>query len=262
MNALVPGGGAGPQLTADLIARAIIAAALAYGDDPVKACTSHKTATCRRTLGAAVGGIDRATDLGLARVGEVLGVRPTTVYTARSQRKPGFVAAEVAAMRAVEFALWQPSDVEDDGDDGAAEDVDEARTPALFDEAWPPALPEPEPVPVAAPAPVMVPILVAAIPEGLKRPAPGPIASRMQPTQTMRHLTAAEGERAIRDLVLEALAGGPKDSMNLASCVDRKEMAVIVELNALQRDGSVMSEPIEDGARRFRWHLTEKGRGA
>lgn len=65
------GGRAAPQLTADLCARAIIAAARAYGDDPVRACTSPSK-QLRRPLSAAAGGVNRATRIAMPRVAAML----------------------------------------------------------------------------------------------------------------------------------------------------------------------------------------------
>lgn len=249
------GGGDAPLLTADLCARAIIAAARAFGDDPVMACTSQ-SARKRRALSAAASGLVQGADVGVLRAQAVLGLSHCAIRQARRAQGEPWAGAALAAMRAVEFALWQAEAVEDEDEAVAvAEEIQKPLAEATDDAPRPPPpAPPPPPPPPPPPEPVAPPWgtrLAGAIGASLQMGRP-----------PMAPPGVTSGDRALRDLVVEALASGPKDSMNLASCVDRKEMAVIVELNALQRAGEVMSEDIADGARRFRWHLTDKGRGA
>jgi hypothetical protein len=98
---------AGIVLTAELVARAVIAAAGACGDDPVKACTCHPQSTARRSLSAAAAGLHRA-GATYDQVERVLGVKRSTLYAARSAGKPSFVLAETAAMRAAEGRIKEP----------------------------------------------------------------------------------------------------------------------------------------------------------
>lgn len=259
------GGGAPAVLTADLCARAIIAAARAYGDDPVKACTCARTQQERRTLCAAAGGLHRGAGISLNRLQPILGVARMTVYTARSKRSPAFEAAEAAAKRAVEFAGWQPQAAAS-VIGGAADDVVVAE----------PAAPEPESRPAVAnldklreavrrqPA---IPITTKAEPLArraaatapAKAPAPaqprtaGPISAALAPAKFAPPPGPAS-ERPLVELVLEALADGERrDSMSLASMIDRKEMAVVSALSQLKSERRVIEEPAATGPRRFRY---------
>lgn len=81
---------------ADLFARAIIAAAISYGDDPVEAVTSRRC-NVRRALTAAGAGLSEATGLTLKRVSAVLGVTDTAITHARFTNKPQFWKAARAA---------------------------------------------------------------------------------------------------------------------------------------------------------------------
>jgi hypothetical protein len=99
-------------LTADLVGRAVIAAARAYGDDPVTAMTCHRTHTPRRVLSAvgsalAKGGVD------FDQVERMLGVKRSTIYAARSKRAGAFDAAEDMAARTLVADAAPPVEVED-----------------------------------------------------------------------------------------------------------------------------------------------------
>lgn len=98
------GGGAVP-LTADLFARAVIAAARSYGDDPVRALEVDRGRT-RRCLAPAAAGICRATGASMARVSRIMGVRANNI--ARAKEADGFQLASMAAERAAKFATWRP----------------------------------------------------------------------------------------------------------------------------------------------------------
>lgn len=200
----------GEVLTADLVARAVIAAARSYGDDPVRAMQAVGRANDRRSLTAAVGGLARALELPVERAGAVLRVKKSAVYTNRSKRIDGYLAAEASAMRAVEFAL---ADAEPEG----AED----------DEA--------------------LPTLGELLDEAGIQPASRPRPMRPNPT--------ADDGRATIDLVVEVLAQGPRDSMNIASMIDRKEVAVVSALQQLRSERKAIDEPVKDGPRKFRWRL-------
>lgn len=96
-----------PALTADLIARAIVAAAQSYGDDPVRALTS-KSPPLRRCLSAATGGISLLMEVRADVIAPVLGVGQNTVTSARCRQDERFRAAERAAERAARYAGWRP----------------------------------------------------------------------------------------------------------------------------------------------------------
>ena len=240
------GGAPAVALTADLMARAVIAAAQAYGDDPVTAMTCHRNAPARRALSAAVSGICRGVELPMGQVAPLLGVRPATVYTIRTKKDERFGRAELAAMRAVEFALWRPDAAESgvgaDGEDDLAE-------------------PEPEPEVVVGPEPVEVEAEPAApspydtahprLPPAPYTPRSGPISAPL----AMRPPRAAPppAEAPTSDLLLKALAGGPHDSMSLAFLIDRKELVVVQSLKQLEHEGRVRSRPVEGQARAYVW---------
>jgi hypothetical protein len=97
-------------LTADLVARAVIAAAGVYGDDPVRALSFDGKAggPIRRSITSAASGLVRATGLKPERICGPLRVSLNTLRLARGQRKGRFTDAETAAMRAVEYAGWRP----------------------------------------------------------------------------------------------------------------------------------------------------------
>lgn len=251
-------------LTADLCARAVIAAAQAYGDDPVQACLAAGTAQVRRSLGAAVSGLARATDLPIPRVAGVFGLRPQTIHQARHKKRGDFLRAELAALRAAEFAMWRPEAAE-----SVAPEVEAAAPPAETPAA-PPELatapePAPAPAPVASPADTLEKLRVAvrAQPKPAPREIPPPqaaqprragaISADLSPPRFAK--APAVGERLITDLVLEALAGGPRDSLNIASVIDRKEMAVVSALSQLKSERKVADEEYAGGARRYRWRL-------
>lgn len=94
-----------PPLTADLCARAIIAAARVYGDDPARALMV-KAGPYRRCLFAAAVGIAQAVGRRPALVAKALGLSSANLY--RSRRLPRFNDAATAAERAARFACWRP----------------------------------------------------------------------------------------------------------------------------------------------------------
>ena len=102
-----PAGHAGPirsGLTADLCARAIIAAARSYGDCPLAAMTSRNP-QLKRSRTAAGSGLARVGVTTIPTVARVLGLGGQTIDQARWGKLPAFVAAEASARRAVDYAL-------------------------------------------------------------------------------------------------------------------------------------------------------------
>lgn len=87
-------------LTAELCARALVAAADAYGDDPVEAIRARDCAK-RRALTAAVLAVGAAVDLSPEAIGKVFGVDGGTVRKAEKRGGDGFDAALAAAYAAV-----------------------------------------------------------------------------------------------------------------------------------------------------------------
>jgi hypothetical protein len=94
-------------LTAELFARAVVASARSYGDDPIKAIEA-KTGILRRCLAPAVVGIAGATREDLRGVCTVLGLRLNTTKAAISHNSRYFVQAESAAMAAVRAYMAAP----------------------------------------------------------------------------------------------------------------------------------------------------------
>lgn len=254
------GGGEPVILTADLVAHAVIAAAKVFGDDPVKALTARR-GPMRRCVRPAADGLARALDIPLSRAAGVLGCALSDFSVSR--QKPHFEEAATAAMRAVEFAL--PEDLEDDD----AEDED---LPALDDLVAEAEAGE-QLVDAGGCAPPIVVESIAAyshtvetvddfgnvertiVSGGLKRSAPGGIMAAREPPRPQRPNPTPYADRPVTDLVLEALADGPHDSLNLASIIDRKEMAVVGALHQLRSERKVVDEPVKSGPRKFRWRL-------
>lgn len=210
-------------LTADLVARAVIAAARSYGDDPVHAMTSTARFG-RRALAAAASGVARAMEVSPIRAARILQIKDTNVYTARARASADFVAAELAATRAVEFAAWRPQAAEDDA---AALEGEE---------------------PLAM-------VQVEVIEPGPRTALPGPAAARMRPSPPPSDARGASVSSPIRDLILKALAERPLNTMSLAYLVDSKEMAVSSTLVQLEHEGLVQYRTVENGPRRFEWLL-------
>lgn len=104
------GGGAAKTLvplTADVCARAIIAAAAAYGDDPLRALAA-KSGRLRRCLAAAADGLMEATWQPAPIVSRVLGIATNNVAAAVRNNGETFRAASRAASRAANYAGWRP----------------------------------------------------------------------------------------------------------------------------------------------------------
>lgn len=237
-------------LTADLCARAIIAAARAADIDPVKACTATKTSPHRLALSAAGGGINRALEIPLDRLGAVLGVARMTVYTSRSKRVARFVAAETAAMRAVEYASWRAAVSESTAGEEPGEPVgpdeagDELGEAAL--DAGALAVPLERHPEIATP---------------VKRAPAGPLTS-WHGAPALSPAEAVRPDTPLGDLVLAAITDDALTSMGIASKIDRKELDVVSTLKNLEHLGLVAPEPVENGPRKFAWRRIERRENA
>ena len=235
---------------ADLWARAIIAAARAYGDDPVEALTSpagHARASKRRSLPAACLGISEATGLPIGRVAPVLALNPSNVRGQKSKANREFKAAWKAAARAVEYACWRPE---------AAESVAQAAgeltlTGAATAEAAPSweaelaraveALPEPAPVPPPEPRPAH-----------LSRPH-APLAGRVNLSNGHAFSPAFRPgppplTQSLEGRILAQLGERPGSPRGLASILDIKESFVAQTLRNLAREGRVTAAELAPGA--------------
>ena len=91
-------------LTPDLFARAVIASALSYGDDPVAAVVAASGKT-KRSLPPAALGIARATGIPKGRACAILGLRLNTACAARGHDGVTFQRAQDTAYDAARFYL-------------------------------------------------------------------------------------------------------------------------------------------------------------
>ncbi len=235
---------------ADVWARAIIAAARVFGDDPVEAVVAPPArgrAGKRRSLPAACLGIAKVSGLGVGRVAPVLGLQPNAVRAIKGRGGADFRRAVQSAERAAQYALWRPEAAESvagsaSGDleiarpTVAAMDADVmARAVEALQPAWHPtrSLTAAEPPPhIARPhAPVAGPLSLA---NGYAfappfRPGPPP------PTQS------------IDGRILARLAVAPGSPRVLASILDIKESFVALHLRNLAREGLVIAADLAPG---------------
>lgn len=150
------GGGAPAPICADLIARAIVAAAAVYGDSPVRALEA-KRGLPKRCLPAALAGVHAATGVSLRRLGVILGCRRDVLARAqaRGSLNPDFQRARRAAERAASYAQWRP-EARESVVGGMGEDVVQPppaeRGPELVELA-----PKTRPAPAIAPRPAKLP---------------------------------------------------------------------------------------------------------
>lgn len=219
---------AATRLTADIAARAIIASAREYGDDPVRAVTALR-GRYKRSLAAAVAGMADALAIPEVVAGRVFHMERASLARAKAKGGEAFRAAS----RAASYAGWRP----------------EARESVVAGAGHEELLPTIAADQVeAAEVPPLAP----------RTPLPGRMTFHTHPSQPpplISTASVARAERPVRDLVLEALADGPLNSMSLAYRVDAKEMTVSSTLTQLAHEGLVVSEAVENGPRRLRWAL-------
>lgn len=215
----------------ELIARAVIAAAKAYGDDPLKAVAGTGRYE-RRALTAAVSGLDRAGVPDWRRTARSLGMTVQAVISARTRAQPHFIAAEKAARRAARYAQWRP--------EAAAAVVAAAQVVASEAEGANGVhlrMTPGERVDIA-PKPPLRPILRLDIPSATEFAPSTPSG----PTLTAR--------------ILGTLAEGPRAPQTLATLLDAKEALVGQSLRVLLHGGQVVAEPLTDkGLRGQMWRL-------
>ena len=237
---------------ADVWARAIIAAARVYGEDPVEALTSASNSVGkRRSLAPACWAIIEGLGLSINKAAVPLGLQPSTVRARKAQANRQFKEAHRAAARAITYAHWHPEaaesvaqavgEVDLTGEAGAevlalepAADWEAELAQAV--EALP--TPEPERAPWAPSAPVLRPHAPLAGRVNLAnghafappfRPGPPP------PTQSL------EGR------ILAQLAQRPGSPRGLASILDIKETFVAQTLRNLAREGRVSADALAPG---------------
>lgn len=233
---------------ADVAARAVIAAAHSYGDDPMLAMTAT-TNHWRRSLSAAVSGLCVATGAPPSKVGPMFGVNDCTVSAAQKRNHPDFARARTAAERAVTAVLgpWPaPKRLSAD-----------PKPPALTRKRFEQIRAAKDVVKEVAPAAETAP----AIPDN-DDPYDVPVRRR-DPTRSGQGAdTFTNGRVAppngllLPDRIMAALADKPMNPMTLAFMVDAKELAVTQALDQLAREGVVQAGSMPLTGRRFQcWRL-------
>lgn len=100
---------------ADVWARAIIAAARVFGDDPIEAVVAAPVRggrNKRQALPAACLGIAKVSGQPVGRVAPILGLQPSHVRNRKALGGADFRRAVQAAERAAQYALWRPEAAE------------------------------------------------------------------------------------------------------------------------------------------------------
>jgi hypothetical protein len=228
---------AAPASNADVIAEAIVAAARAYGDDPMAALTDRSGRgrlgdRARRALPAAISAL--ATQSGdLRPLARCLDVDPSTVRIARRTRSAPFAKAEEAAIEALTGLRLSLAE-------------------AVIADAPPEPEPEPEPEPLppkAAPPKAAPPPSLAA-----RTPLPGPIAAAMRAAY-VPPAPPPTPAGSLRGQVLIALQDGRHTSSGMATRLGQKELTVEQTLKTLRIEGLV--EAICEGpvTRHTYWRL-------
>jgi hypothetical protein len=235
---------------ADVWARAIIAAAAVYGDDPVEALTLSPTRGRfgkRRSLAAACCAIAEGLEIPLARAARPLGLNPNVVYNRKKEANRQFNDAQRAAAGALDYAFWHPEAAESVAEAAGELDLTGEAGAEAASVSWevqliqavaalPPLDPEPTPEPLVAP--VLRPHAPLAGRVNLAtghafappfRPGPPP------PTQS------------IDGRILAQLAQRPGSPRGLASTLDIKEAFVAQTLRNLGREGRVTAADLAPG---------------
>jgi len=209
-------------LTADLVARAVVASARAYGDDPVR-CFMAQGGPCRRSMSPAAEALSRATRIPYLRLAPLLGIAPRGSARARANGGAAYERAFAAAEAAVLGAV-------------------------------PPTLPPPT-TPVQTAPPVAG---LGSVTPGPRRAPAGALTSWYTP-MIGAPSSLPIGERPLADRIVEVLHDGSATSMGLASILGAKESLVGQSLSALAHVGVVEAGEIpEEGVRHQRWSLAQR----
>ncbi len=226
---------------ADVWARAIIAAARVFGDDPIEAVAAAPErggGGKRQTLPAACLGIAKVSGQPVGRVAPILGLQPAHVRARKAHGGSDFRRAVQAAERAAQYALWRPEAAESVAGSASGDlELTGWRTAAMdFDVMVRAAevlglAAEPSPHIARPHAPVAGPLSLA---NGYAfappfRPGPPP------PTQS------TDGR------ILARLAVAPGSPRVLASILDIKESFVALHLRNLAREGLVIAAALAPG---------------
>lgn len=249
-----------PLPSAEIYARAIIAAAISFGDDPEKSITGPR-GVARRALAPAACAIASVGQLAIDDVIRPLGVNMVTVRQARVRATEGFVRAEREAQAACRHA-------------GLAPRPSSPPVAALQPAAVEPAPPRPAPPPAA---PVVAKVAVEPVRREAtafrdqaarlaelrrdQRPVAAPVHRPAPPPEPARPLNvrpAAPMQTDLETRILEALEGGDAiTSQGLATRLDAKESVVISALTHLEARHLIVSAPApESASRRYVWKVT------
>lgn len=212
------------DLTADMVARAVIAAARIYGDDPLEVLQASTMK--RRAVVAAASALEASGLVRFKELAPMLAIRSTTVHHARKAARPRFLRAAGAATRAIEYSRWRP--------DAAASVV-----------AAPPAIPRATAVEAAA----SVRDLHAEIARPLRAQSGGMLSAMVRPTYSPP--AGPPPERSLGDRILDELADGPVSAAGLATRLDVKELPVSQTIRALAQAGHLVGGDIPFEGRRF-----------
>ena len=252
---------------ADVWARAIIAAARVYGEDPVEALTSPSNSVGkRRSLAPACWAIIEGLGLSINKAAVPLGLQPSTVRARKAQANRQFKEAHRAAARAVEYALWRPEAAESVLG-SASGDLDLAGLCAAAMD--PDAMVQAAEVLGLAPAPTIswedqLAQAVEALPTAEPEPAPEPVAAPvLRPHAPLAgRVNLANGHafappfrpgpppptQSIDGRILAQLAQrGQASARGLASILDIKEAFVAQTLRNLGREGRVTAADLAPG---------------
>jgi hypothetical protein len=246
---------------ADVWARAIIAAARSFGDDPVEAVVAPPArgrAGKRRSLPAACLGIAKVSGLGVGRVAPVLGLQPNAVRAIKGRGGADFRRAVQSAERAAQYALWRPEAAESVAG-SASGDLELAglRTAAMGHDVMVRVAEALTPAPVAdwqaelAQAVEALPAPVVEPPPHVARPH-APVAGRVNLANGHAFApTFRPGPppptQSLEGRILARLAVAPGSPRGLASILDIKEAFVAQTLRNLGREGRVIAADLAEG---------------
>lgn len=223
------------HLTANVIARAVVASARSYGKHPLDAFEARSGAV-RRPITAAALGLHLGLKVPISRAARLLGCAPNAVSQARGRQEPAFLRAVEAAKVAARTAHHGCAPFQ--------------------------APPEPPPAPAK---PSTADLLAKAIRERARatpapvetRPAPEPRRDaphapvRFQSPPVLTELTI--GARILRELSERPLSGA-----SLASVLGEKENIVLQALSVLRHEGRIACDaPPPEGERYKAWRVVE-----
>lgn len=243
-------------LTADLCARAMIAAAQVFSTDPLAAMAAPARSRLLTPRVAAASAIAKAGVCSVAVAARTFDLAPQSIFSGRSKAaRPGgpggyapdvavsFLAAETAAARAVSYVAWKPDARASVLAGEAVEEIEEPR-PVEETRLQAPAAPSMD-------APALPPVRRGPAPgrvtSWFAAPAPG-FASSLQPI-----------ERPLGDRILDILQDGSATTMGIASILGAKESLVSQSLSALRHQGLVESAAVPpEGIRHQRWSQAQR----